>query len=331
MEKRSLKDYFLLSAKGVAMGAADVVPGVSGGTIAFITGIYEELLTSIANINLEALQTLKKEGVAAFWKHINGTFFVFLLMGIFISIASLANLIQYLLSEWAIPTWSFFFGLIVASVLVVFPKIKNRKRWSIWVALAAGTIVAYFITLATPTQGTDSLLYLFLCGSIAIIAMILPGISGSFILLLMGAYLTVMQTISSFVGALRQFSTELLIAHGTPLVVFALGCITGLLLFSRILKWMFQRAHDITVAVLTGFLIGSLNKVWPWKKTLESFVKHPGTEKEKVVPLIEQNILPYEYTAITGEPNYMLIAIVTAAIGFILVYGLNKFAPKSDV
>src|SRR5690554_1411754 len=123
------------------MGAADVVPGVSGGTIAFITGIYEELLTSIANINVEALQTLKKEGLSAFWKHINGSFFLFLVTGILVSIASLANLIQYLLSEWAIPTWSFFFGLIVASVLVVFPKVKNRKHWSIWVALAAGTVV----------------------------------------------------------------------------------------------------------------------------------------------------------------------------------------------
>ncbi len=320
----------MLSAKGVAMGAADVVPGVSGGTIAFITGIYEELLSSIASINLAALNTLKKDGFGAFWKQINGTFFVFLLAGIFVSIASLANLIQYLLSEWPIPTWSFFFGLIVASVGVVFAKIKEKKKWGVWLALAIGTIVAYYITLATPADGTDNLFYLFVCGSIAIIAMILPGISGSFILLLMGAYLTMMQTISNFVSALRQFSIELLLAHGMPLFVFALGCITGLLLFSRVLKWMFHRAHDLTVAVLTGFLIGSLNKVWPWKEVLEYFVKHPGTQKEKMVPVIERNVWPQNYSEITGEPNHMMLALITCAFGFILVYGLNRFAPKSE-
>lgn len=330
MKKRAVKDYLLLSAKGVAMGAADVVPGVSGGTIAFITGIYEELLTSIANVNLDALKLLKTSGFKAFWNHVNGTFFVFLLGGIIVSIASLANLIQYLLSDFPIPTWSFFFGLIVASVGVVFAKIKKKNNAAVWLSLVAGTVIAFFITLATPTQGTDNLFYLFVCGSIAIVAMILPGISGSFILLLLGAYLTMMQTISNFIHSLRQFAMDGLIAHGTTIVVFILGCVCGLLLFSRALKWMFRKAHDITVAALTGFLIGSLNKVWPWKEIEKTFIKHAGTEKEKVVPLIERNVMPHTYSEITGEPDYVLIAAITCIIGFVLVVGLNRFSPQEE-
>lgn len=330
MKNRSLKDRLLLSAKGIAMGAADVVPGVSGGTIAFITGIYEELLTSIANVNLDALQTLRKAGFSAFWKKINGTFFAFLFSGIVISILSLAHLIQFLLNDHPIPTWSFFFGLILASVGVVYGKIKNPKQLSIWAGMALGAIVAYFITLATPTQGTDSLIYLFFSGSIAIIAMILPGISGSFILLLLGTYLTVMETISDFIGAVRDLAWGQLVSNGTAIVVFLLGCLTGLLLFSRALKWMFQKAHDLTVAVLTGFLIGSLNKVWPWKRVLDSVVKNQGTEKEEIVPLVEQNVWPATYYEITGEPHYLVIALIAFAVGFLLVFGLNRLAPKEQ-
>lgn len=318
----------MLGAKGLAMGAADVVPGVSGGTIAFITGIYEELLSSIASINLQALQVLRTEGLKAFWQRINGNFFLFLLGGIVISIASLAHLIQFLLSDYPIPTWSFFFGLILASVGIVYSKIKKPKQLSIWMAMALGAIVAYFVTMATPTQGTDNLIYIFFSGSIAIIAMILPGISGSFILLLLGVYLTIMETISNFTSALKNMAVDQLLSNGTIIVVFVAGCVTGLLLFSRILKWMFEKAHDLTVAVLTGFLVGSLNKVWPWKRVLESFVKHPGTEKEETVPLVERNVLPSTYTEFTGEPDYLVAALIAFVVGFILVVGLNKLAPK---
>lgn len=318
----------MLTAKGLAMGAADVMPGVSGGTIAFITGIYEELLTSIANINLSALKTLRKEGFIAFWEHVNGTFFLFLLAGIAISIVSLAHLIQFLLSDHPIPTWGFFFGLILASVGIVYGHLRNRHQWPNWVAMVVGALIAYGITMATPAQGTDNLWYIFFSGSIAIVAMILPGISGSFILLLLGVYLTVMETISTFTGAMRDMNTDLLISSGTILVVFLVGCVVGLLSFSRVLKWMFNRAHDITIAVLTGFLIGSLNKVWPWKEVLESFVKYPGTEKEKIVPVVERNIWPSTYQEITGEPHHLTIAIVAFTVGFAVVVVLNRFSPK---
>lgn len=320
----------LLYAKGLAMGAADVVPGVSGGTIAFITGIYQELLSSIASLNLDALKILKNEGIKAFWNHINGNFFVVLIAGIFTSIISLAHLIQFLLNDHPIPTWSFFFGLIAASVFVVGSSIKNYKSAGVWIALIAGTLIAYFITIATPAAGNESLPYIFLCGAIAIIAMILPGISGSFILLLMGAYLTVMEHISLFTGAIKSMDTAILLNSGILLMVLALGCVVGLLTFSRVLKWMFNRYFELTIAVLTGFLIGSLNKVWPWKETLEVFVKHAGTPKEKIVPLVEKNILPATFEQLNGIPSQILFAVILAIAGAAIVLVLHRFSPNNE-
>lgn len=312
------------------MGAADVVPGVSGGTIAFITGIYEELLVSIANINLDALKVLKSSGLTAFWKHVNGNFFVFLLAGIFTSIASLAHLIQYLLQYQAIPTWSFFFGLIAASVIVVGKKINAKKNMGVWLSVFIGAVVAYFITIATPTEGIDSLFYVFICGAIAIIAMILPGISGSFILLLLGAYLTVMENISQLLIGLKEMNVDIILSSGTFIAVLALGCIIGILTFSRVLKWMFNKFHDITVAVLVGFLIGSLNKVWPWKETIQTIIKHAGTPKEKIVPLVEHNILPDTYTSLTGQPSQWILALALCVAGAALVLILDRFSPKIE-
>lgn len=325
---RSLSQKLLLTAKGLAMGAADVVPGVSGGTIAFIAGIYEELLSSIAQVNMEAFRVLRQSGWKAFWERINGTFFLFLFAGIGISIVSLAHIIQKLLNDYPIPTWSFFFGLILASVVVVYQKIKNPKLPQVWAALALGAVVAYFITLATPAAGTDNLLYLFFSGSIAIMAMILPGISGSFILLLLGVYLTVMETISQFTGAIKSMDSGALFASGSKLIVFALGCVVGLVLFARALKWLFQKAHDLTIAVLTGFLLGSLNKVWPWKKVLSTFVKHEGTPREKVVPLVDRNVWPEQFSQLTGNDNQLVFALLAAAAGLALVLILNRFSPK---
>ncbi|TVR37091.1 MAG: DUF368 domain-containing protein [Cryomorphaceae bacterium] len=310
------------------MGAADVVPGVSGGTIAFITGIYEELLSSIAQINMEAYRVLRQSGWKAFWERINGTFFLFLFAGVGISIVSLAHLIQKLLTDYPIPTWSFFFGLIMASVAVVYQRIKKPGLPQVWAALALGAIVAYFITLATPAAGTDNLFYLFFSGSIAIVAMILPGISGSFILLLLGVYLTVMETISQFTGAIKNMDSAALVGSGSKLIVFALGCAVGLMLFARALKWLFQKAHDLTIAVLTGFLIGSLNKVWPWKKVVSTFVKYEGTPREKVVPLVERNVWPGQFTHLTDNDNQLIFAGLAAFAGLALVLILNRYSPK---
>jgi len=302
---RNLKDYILLSLKGLAMGAADVVPGVSGGTIAFITGIYEELLETINSVNLSALKKLKTEGLKGFWKHINGNFLVALFLGIGISIVSLAKLITYLLEHHSILLWSFFFGLILSSVYLVG---KTVKKWNVGkiIGLLIGAAIAFYITILPPMENPNALWFVFLSGAIAICAMILPGISGSFILLLLGSYEMVL-------GAIKDVKL-------TIIAVFAVGCVTGLLSFSKLLNWMFKKYHDLTIAILTGFLVGSLNKIWPWKETISTRINSHG----ETVPFIQENISPFNY----AEENQLVFAILMAVIGLVLIIGLEKFAKK---
>ena len=287
------------------MGAADVVPGVSGGTIAFITGIYEELLSTISSVNLESLKVLKKEGLKGFWNHVNGNFLVALLLGIGISIASLAKLITYLLRHHDILLWSFFFGLIISSVYLVG---KTIKKWDIAkvISLIIGTAIAFYITILPPMENPDALWFVFLSGAIAICAMILPGISGSFILLLLGSYELVLTAIKD--------------VKLSVITTFGIGCIVGLLSFSKLLSWMFKKYHDLTIALLTGFLIGSLNKIWPWKLTTSFRINSHSEE----VPFLQENIFPSEYN---GDPQ-LLMAIVTAIIGLALIIAMEKFAAK---
>jgi putative membrane protein len=302
-----MKDRILLFFKGLAMGAADVVPGVSGGTIAFISGIYEELIDSIARIDHQAVKILFQQGPVAFWKRVNGTFFLFLLGGIGTAILSLAPIITWLLKNQPILIWSFFFGLVVASIWLV---VKQVKQWNVgrYLAFALGSVIAYGITILPMTAGTDSLPYLFLSGMIAICAMILPGISGSFILVLMGSYATVL-------GAIEEKNLAIIGVFGT-------GAVLGLLSFSHALKWLFARFHDLTVALLSGFLLGSLNKVWPWKEVVESFTKHPNTPKEEVIPVLERNLWPTSYAELVGEPQTAW-AVLLAAAGMALIVGLE--------
>ena len=313
------------------MGAADVVPGVSGGTIAFITGIYEELLESISKIGLSSLQTLKKEGVRAFWRQVNGAFLLNLVLGILVSIISLASLITYLLENHPIPLWGFFFGLIIASVLIVGKQLKTRYSVTSIGGLLLGTVIAYLITIATAVNAELSLGYVFMCGMLAITAMILPGISGSFILLLLGAYSGVVGSISEFIDALKTGDFSLALSSGSLLAVFALGCVTGLLSFSKALNWMFKNAHDLTISVLTGFLTGSLNKIWPWKVTDEVFIKHKGTEKEEIVPLVQHNVMPGQWENITSLDSQVGFALALGVLGFVLIIVLDRFAPKTSI
>ena len=307
---RSLKNYLLIAAKGLAMGAADVVPGVSGGTIAFITGIYEELIDSIKQANLASLKVLQKDGIAAFWTHVNGWFLLSLLSGIGISIASLAKLITHLLENYPTHIWSFFFGLVFASIFFVG---KQVKKWNVGTALmfVLGAAIAYYITILPASQSNDAYWYIFLSGMIAICAMILPGISGSFILLLMGAYETVLNAIHE--------------RNIVIIAVFGSGAIVGLLSFARLLKFMFHKYHDLTIAVLSGFLLGSLNKIWPWKETLSTFIKHVGEPNEKVVPLEQVSVLPGTFEELTGEPSHLMMALLLAIVGAGLI-ALMEFA-----
>lgn len=289
------------------MGTADVIPGVSGGTVAFITGIYKELLHSIRAFDLEALRLLRQRKWNTLWKKINGVFLFTLLAGILTSLLSLARLVNFLLRYHAILIWSFFFGLILISAPLVTREIK---KWNIGTVMAfiTGIVIAYIITVITPTQSPDNLFFIFLAGMLAICAMILPGISGAFILLLLGKY---------------QFMVNALLQVNIPvLVTFALGCITGIISFSRLLTWILDNYHSFTVALLSGFMLGSLNKIWPWRHTLE----YRTTETGERVPIYDVSVMPWDYLSLTGKDPQLLGALIMMALGVLLVYSIEKTA-----
>jgi len=304
MENRNFLQYTIIAFKGMAMGIAELVPGVSGGTIAFVAGIYEEFITSINNLNTSTLKTWKKEGFKAFWRKLNGNFSMTLLLGMLTSIFLFSTTISWLLEDHPIPTWSFFFGLVLASVIFV---AKAIKKWNLAIILllVLGTVIAYFITTLPPTQNSDSLPFLFLSGAVAICAMILPGISGSFILVLLGSYKTILE-------AVHEKDIKVILVVGA-------GAIFGLLSFAKVLKWMFTKYKNSTLAVLSGFILGSLNKIWPWKKILET-----KTIGHKVITLKEQSISPF---AFEGD-HQIMYAILAAIIGFSLIFILEKLASK---
>ena len=305
---RKFRDYFVIGLKGMAMGAADVVPGVSGGTIAFISGIYEELLIAISNVNLSLLKTLKTSGVKAAWKQLNGSFLAALFLGIFVSIVSLAKVIKHLLESQPILLWSFFFGLVLASIIYIAKQITDWNFKALLV-LIIGAVIAYFITTLNPLiSGNSSSLFVFVAGAIAICAMILPGISGSFILVLLGAYKPVLEAVNN-----RDFKT---------ILVFMAGAVVGLLTFSKVLKWLFKNHKNLTLAVLTGFIIGSLNKIWPWKETLTWRINSRGVE----VPFNQQSISPFSF----DEDPQLIMAIAFAVLGFVLILGMEKLAIKKQ-
>jgi putative membrane protein len=306
MQRRFI-DYLIISFKGLAMGAADAVPGVSGGTIAFISGIYEELIATISNVNIPLFKTLFKKGVKAFWKQLNGNFILALLTGIVISFVSFMRLAKYLIEFHPILIWSFFFGLIVASIFFVGKQITKWNTIIIF-ALIIGTIAAYYITTLPSLADNENSLFLFIAGGIAICAMILPGISGSFILVVLGAYKTLSDAIHDF-----DFK---------KLALFVFGALVGLLSFSRILKWLFKHYHNITLAILTGFILGSLNKIWPWKEVLSWRTNSKGVE----VPFLEQSISPFSFN---GD-NQLAFAIVLMIIGFFTIIGLEKLGTKTN-
>ena len=300
-----MRKHLGIYLRGIAMGAADVVPGVSGGTIAFITGIYEKLLDSIKSFDLQALQFALKLNIKSLWGHINGTFLVALFAGIATSIISLAKLIIYLMEYQAVPLWSFFCGLIVISTILV---LKEIKKWDLFsgVALLFGTIAAYAITTLTPSTTPEAYWFIFLSGAIAICAMILPGISGSFLLLVMGKY-------EFILNSLQEFNIAVII-------VFAMGCAFGLLSFSRVVSWLLKHYHSITVAALAGFMIGSINKIWPWKEVVAYRLNSEGEKK----PFITQNLLPNEYAEVVGSDPQIILAVVFFVTGIVLIYLIDK-------
>ena len=292
------------------MGAADAVPGVSGGTIAFITGIYEELIFSLKQCGVGAVKILFKDGIKMAWQHINGNFLTVLFGGVILSILTLSRVVLYLMANQPILLWSFFFGLILAAVWSV---IRHIKRWNLGIIsmFLFGAIGAYLITIISPTQIESTPLIVFLSGMIAICAMILPGISGSFILLLLGMYAPMLNAVKDL-----QLAT---------IGIFASGCVLGLLSFSHVLSWMFKHYKTMTLALLGGFMLGSLNKVWPWKQTIEVVIDRHGKE----IPLVQDNILPHTFEALNAQPSQMMFAIILMLLGVVLVLGLEKVGQKN--
>ncbi|MGB0836817.1 MAG: DUF368 domain-containing protein [Flavobacteriaceae bacterium] len=305
---KNIKSTIILGLKGVAMGAADVVPGVSGGTIAFITGIYQELIDTIEGLNFGLLKLWKKEGFKAFWKASNASFLVTLLAGIFFSVITLAKGISHLLETEPVLVWSFFFGLVLASIFVV-AKSVDKFSWKGLIIASAAGFFAYYITTLQPLVNEDaSLIFLFISGALAICAMILPGISGSFILVLLGAYTPVLNAIHS-----RDIKT---------IAVVGLGAIVGLLSFSRLLKWLFTNYKNSTLTGLIGFIIGSLNKIWPWKQVLTWRTNSHGEQ----VPLLEKSVLPQNFE---GDPQ-VFYAVLAALSGLGLIILIEWLANKGN-
>ena len=303
--QRRFKDYLIISFKGLAMGAADAVPGVSGGTIAFISGIYEELVSTISNVNISLFKTLFKKGLIAFWKQANGNFILALLSGIIISYVSFMRIAKYLLENHAVLIWSFFLGLIIASIYFVGKQI-TKWNLAVIIALIIGALIAYFISTLPVLATNNNPYFLFFAGAIAICAMILPGISGSFILIILGAY-------KNLGDAIHDIDIN-------KILLFVSGAVIGLLSFSHVLKWLFKHYHNLTLALLTGFIFGSLDKVWPWKETLSWHTNSKGIK----TPLLQESISPLSFN---GD-NQLLFAIILVILGFLTIFILEKVGSK---
>jgi putative membrane protein len=299
-----VKYWWLLFCKGILMGAADVVPGVSGGTIAFITGIYSRLINALKTLHPLTLTLIYKEGFSVFWRAIDGRFLLTLFAGIGLSILSLAKLINHVLDVYPIPLWAFFFGLVLASILYLIRQVRYWQSPQV-TAIVAGVAIAVVISILRPAQLPDTWWMMMLSGFIAICAMILPGISGSFLLLLMGMY-------GVFIQAISEFNIVLLGSFG-------LGCIVGLISFSHLLSYLLRHFYSTVMSLLTGFLIGSLNVLWPWKQVIETMVDRHG----EVIPVVQKNISPFTFTVINEQPAMLLVALLCMIIGFLIVFSLD--------
>lgn len=300
--------YINLLLKGIAMGAANVIPGVSGGTIALITGIFERLINAIKSFNLKALKLLFRGDWKGFAKHIDLWFLIAVFAGIAIAIITLARLLGYLFENYPIQVWAFFFGLILASVWFVS---KQATKWNAFTIIffVVGVAIAIGISLMEPQKESDSLIYLFISGMVAACSMILPGLSGSFVLLIMGNYQLVM------IDAVNDLNIKILL----PVVI---GAGIGLLVFSYILSWVFKKYRNQTIALLAGFILGSLKILWPWKETISTYIDRHGVE----MPLKQKNVLPGAYESISGEPAFLWQAILFALIGIGVIWATEYFA-----
>jgi len=295
--------------RGVAMGAADVVPGVSGGTIALITGIYDRLLASISAVDAKALTLLISGRWRKLWQHIDGRFLLLLLLGISSSVLLLANIIHRLLETYPLPLWSFFFGLVLMSAWLLWRDEVGEFTLPLGAGFLVGTVIAAAIGLAPGLSFIEGNLGFFLAGALAICAMILPGISGSFILLLLGMYGPVITAISSF--------------DVVVMGLFGIGCIVGLLIFSRLLNWVLAHKRPVSMAILTGFLVGSLVTLWPWQKAVSTVIDRHGDSRV----LQTRPVLPADYAAIHGD-HQLSLCLLAATLGFVLIGFMHRHVSR---
>ena len=321
-----MRERISIALKGAAMGMAEVVPGVSGGTIAFVTGIYERLLEAITAFDPRLLSVWREGGLRAVWLEIQGPFLVNLLVGMLGGLIVGVFAITYFLAEYPPVVWAFFFGLILASSWYI-GRMISPWSWQEIVAVLAGLVIALAIVTGAPAQGNTALWFVFVSGVIAISALLLPGVSGSFILLLLGMYGYVIPTVKA---ALSGAGAE----AWSVLLVFGLGCLTGLATFSRVLSWLFERFPQVTLALLTGFMMGSLYKLWPWRVVTDYLTDGTGArvldEAGEPRVIAEALVWPADYAAKAGEPAYLAAAVAALVAGAALVYGLS-LAERSPV
>jgi putative membrane protein len=308
---KSIHSQLLLFLRGVAMGAVDLVPGVSAGTIALVTGIYGELINTIKSFNLTALKILKNDGIAAAWQNINGQFLLILLSGILFSLFTFAGLMRFLLEAFPLQLWCFFMGLIISSVIYLLRQNPPSKPYLIGLLIMGILIASAFSVMPSAALGT-SYVSIFIAGSIALCAMILPGISGSFILVLLGLY-------PMFIDALASF-------HVDFLMVFAMGGIVGLMLLSRILSWLMSHYKAAVIATMSGFLLGSLSIIWPWKNIAATVLS-----SENQLAVGAQNILPQNYLATVGQEPYLLSSSLAFVVGLLVVFLIERLAYRSGL
>ena len=308
------------------MGAADIVPGVSGGTIAFISGIYQRLINSIKAFDYRLFPLIKRLDLKAIWRQIDGTFLTVLFAGIITSFVSLAKIVKYLISYYPLLLWSFFFGLILASIITVIKEIKQWNKMVI-LSLILGSIIAYYLTIISPSETPESWWFIFISGMIAICAMILPGVSGSFLLLMIGKYSFILGTISNLVNSIKEVDINGILENGLPILIFILGCIIGLLSFSHFISWVLKRYWNVSIALLAGFMTGSLNKIWPWKEVIETYTNRRG----EIKPLIEKSVLPHIYESSLELNPQIFYCLSFMLLGFFIVLILKSASKNYEI
>lgn len=306
-----MREYFLAFIKGIGMGAANVIPGVSGGTIAFITGIFERLVNALKSFNFTAIKLFFTGKFKEFAKHIDLYFLLSVFLGIGISIITFAKLLQYLFENYEVMVWAYFFGLILASVYYV-GKTISKWTWSVITVFIIGFVIAFAFTMLTPARETNTVPYNLLAGAIAACAMILPGLSGSFVLLLLGNYQLVM------IDSVSNFDFSVLI----PVVI---GAVIGIIAFSYFLSWVFKKYKDQTISLLTGFILGSLAIIWPWKNVVSTYVDKHGATR----PLTTVNVMPETYGTYNNTDPHLWQAVLLMILGIITIVVIEYIAAKS--